>query len=237
MLTTTSHSTSIAAAPKYPSYRSFDEFIDLQNLRSLDSYLTRRIRRHISDGLDDFFVNQHVLESHAPYKPGVREIWLKRTLAGTPYDYLDINRTHLWQPTPEASEFTLLMEFIDTLPFESTGRILLIYDEGGNSVPAHRDHERTDICHDFIWFRTNLRKPFYVLNQNTGDKLYIDGYSAWFDTVNQYHGSDAAEGLTFSIRVDGQFTPEFRRMIPYVSHNAASTPAAWTQAAESGTYR
>jgi hypothetical protein len=162
---------------------------------------------------------------------------LKRTLPGTPYDYLDINRTHLWQLTPDASEFTLLMEFIDTLPFESTGRILLIYDEGGNSVPAHRDHDRTDICHDFIWFRTNLRKPFYVLNQNTGEKLYIDGYSAWFDTVNQYHGSDAVDGLTFSIRVDGHFTPEFRRTIPYASYNVAATPAIWTHSTEAGIYR
>ena len=211
----------------YPSYRSFDEFVDVETVRSLDAYLTQRIRRHITDGRDDFFVNEHVLEAGAPYKPGVREIWLKRTRPGTPYDYLDINRTRLWQVTREASEFTLLMDFINTLPFESTGRILLIYDEGGNSVPAHRDHERTDICHDFIWFRTNRRKPFYVLNQITGQKLYIDGYTAWFDTVNQYHGSDAVDGLTFSVRVDGHFTTEFRNRIPYASDNVASTPAVW----------
>ena len=216
-----------ARSDLYPSYKSFDEFIDLERLRSLDSYLNRKIRRHIAQGTDDFFVNEHVLEADAPYKPGVREIWLKRTVPGTPYDYLDIDRTHVWQPTEAASEFTLLMDFIDTLPFESTGRILLIYDEGGNSVPAHRDHERPDICHDFIWFRTNLRKPFYVLNQRTGERLYIDGYSAWFDTVNQYHGSDAADGLTFSFRVDGRFTPEFRRRVPYDTENIASTPAVW----------
>ncbi|PYS99158.1 MAG: hypothetical protein DMF63_13915 [Acidobacteria bacterium] len=222
----------LTASPCYPSYRSFDEFIDVEKLRSLDSYLTRHIRKHICDDRDDFFVNEHVLESDAPYRPGVREIWLKRTLPGTPYNYLDIDRTELWQLTPEAAEFTLLMEFIETLPFESTGRILLIYDEGGNSVPAHRDHERPDICHDFIWFRTNLRKPFYVLDPETGRKLYIEGYSAWFDTVNQYHGSDAVDGLTFSVRVDGHFSPEFRSRIPYAAQNAASTPAIWVGTAE-----
>ena len=216
----------------YPSYKSFDELIDIERLRSLDSYLTQRIKRHILDNTDDYFVNQHVLDAAAPYRPGVREIWLKRTIEGTPYDYLDIDRTCLWQETEQAEEFTLLMDFIDTLPFESTGRILLIYDQGGNSVPAHRDHDRKDICHDFIWFRTNLRKPFYVLNQYTGAKLYIDGYSAWFDTVNQYHGSDAANGLTFSVRVDGYFTPEFRHRIPYVAPNAASTPALWASRSE-----
>lgn len=211
----------------YPSYKSFDEFIDVVRLRSLDSYLTRGIRRHVEKGTDDYFVNQHVLENNAPYRPGVREIWLKRTLPGTPYDYLDIDRTELWQPAPEATEFTLLMDFIDTLPFESTGRILLIYDEGGNSVPAHRDHESVDLCHEFIWFRTNVRKPFYMLNQFTGEKLYVAGYSAWFDTVNQYHGSDAAEGLTFSVRVDGVFASGFRQRIPYTTENIAATAAVW----------
>lgn len=213
--------------PRYPSYKSFDEFIDVQRLRSLDTYLTRRIERHIQEDRDDYFVNEHVLESSSPYRPGVREVWLKRTIAGTPYDYLDIDRTDLWQLTEEANEFTLLMDFIDTLPFESTGRILLIYDAGGRSVPAHRDHERSDICHDFIWFRTNLRKPFYILNQFTGEKLYVAGYSAWFDTVNQYHGSDAADGLTFSFRVDGRFSREFRSQIPCSPANLASTPSVW----------
>ena len=217
----------IAGGALYPSYMSFDKFIDVDRLRSLDAYLTRRIRRHIQEDVDDFFVNQHVLDGSSPYKPGVREIWLKRTVPGTPYDYLDINRTHLWRLTDETSEFTLLMDFIATLPFESTGRILLIYDEGGRSVPAHRDHESTDICHDFIWFRTNLQKPFYVLNEVTAEKQYVDGYSAWFDTVNQYHGSDAVDKLTFSVRVDGVFNDEFRKQIPYVSGNAASTPTVW----------
>ena len=211
----------------YPSYIPFDEFIDVERLRSLDAYITQRIKRHVFDGHDDYFVNEHVLDATAPYRPGVREVWLTRTLRGTPYDYLDINRTHLWRRTEAADEFTVLMEFIDSLPFDSTGRILLIYDEGGRAVPAHRDHERSDICHDFIWFRTNLRKPFYLLNQYTGEKLYVEDYSAWFDTVNQYHGSDAAEGLTFSIRVDGHFTPEFRSRIPYVSTNIAATPSYW----------
>ena len=79
----------------YPSYKSFDELIDIERLRSLDSYLTQRIKRHILDNTDDYFVNQHVLDAAAPYRPGVREIWLKRTIKGTPYDYLDIDRTYL----------------------------------------------------------------------------------------------------------------------------------------------
>ena len=53
---------------------------------------------------------------------------------------------------------------------------------------------------------TNLRKPFYMLESTTGEKQYVESYSAWFDTVNQFHGTDAHQGPGFSIRVDGVFT-------------------------------
>ena len=119
------------------------------------------------------------------------------------------------------------MEFIETLPFERTGRIMIIYDNEGSEVPAHRDHLETEVCHDFIWFRTNLRKPFYVYNDHTREKLYVTSYSAWFDTVNQFHGSDGAGALSFSVRVDGVFSPDFRKQIPIPSKNLASTPALW----------
>lgn len=66
-----------------------------------------------------------------------------------------------------------------------------------------------------------------MLNEQTKEKKYVDGYTAWFDTVNQYHGSDAQEGLTFSIRIDGKFTDEFRAKIPKPKTNPASTASFW----------
>jgi len=226
-ISATGASTARGSDIKYPSFKSFDEFIDVQRLRSLDGYMTRRINRRIRETNDSLFLNQHRLDANSPYRPGAREIWLTRTKPGTPYDYLDLDRTELWEQTESAAEFTLLMDFIATLPFKSTGRILVIYDDTGAAVPAHRDHERRDICHDFVWFRTNLTKPFYVLNGATGEKLYVHSYSAWFDTVNQYHGSDAADGLSFSIRVDGHFTDGFGSRIPRSESEPASTPSVW----------
>jgi hypothetical protein len=105
--------------------------------------------------------------------------------------------------------------------------MLIIYDDTATSVPAHRDHLNTDVCNNFIWFRTNLKKPFYMLNHRTNEKLPVESYSAWFDTVNQFHGSDPQDGLSFSIRVDGIFTDEFRQRIPVPSSNLASMPALW----------
>jgi hypothetical protein len=213
---------------KYPSYVSFDKYLDVNQLKSLDTYVRERIKRH--SGLNnsaDFFLNEHRLDPAAPHETSVKEIWLTTTKPGTTYNYLDLNKTELWEPTQWAGEFSALMDFIATLPFQTTGRMLIIYDDSGSEVPAHRDHLETEICHDFIWFRTNLTKPFYMLNQHTGEKLYVDSYSAWFDTVNQFHGSDAKPGLSFSIRVDGIFNSEFRGQIPVPNSNLASTPAFW----------
>jgi hypothetical protein len=78
--------------------------------------------------------------------------------------------------------------------------------------------------------RTNFDKQFYLLNPDTDEKLYVDSHTAWFDTVNQYHGAEASDGLTFSIRVDGVFSDEFRRQIPFPSTNRSSAPALWAQA-------
>jgi hypothetical protein len=224
------HATPAAAVDariKYPCYKPLDEFVDVERLKSLDAYLTAGIKRHIAANRDEYFLNEHRLDAESPYRPGVREIWLTKTGPGVAYNYLDLDKTELWEPTPAAEEFSELTDFIETLPFKATGRILVIYDDAGAAVPAHRDHLSTEVCHQFVWFRTNLTKPFYVLNPQTGEKLYVESYTAWFDTVNQFHGSDAGRGLTFSVRVDGHFSDDFARRIPRPATNAASTPALW----------
>ena len=224
-----SNQSSRGSPPVYPSYKSLDEFIDLEALRALDPFLIERIQHHINAEKDDFFLNQHRLDANTPYQPGVREIWLSRTLPGTPYDYLDLDKPKLWQRTPEADEFAPLMTFIDTLPFKATGRILIIYDNGGNEVPAHRDHLDAETCHEFIWLRTNFDKSLYMLDPETGERLHVDSHSAWFDSVNQFHGADASKGLSFSIRVDGIFSDDFRSKIPFPPTNRSAAPSIWAQ--------
>jgi hypothetical protein len=210
----------------YPCYKSFDEFIDTQRLRSLDGYVTERIKRHLLLQQDiEFYTGPYRLDEAAPERPGSRMIYLAQSKLED--SYFDLDRTDLWQPTEEAREFGLLMDFIATLPFKATGRMLIMYDDVGRAGPAHRDHIETELCHEFIWFRTNFRKPFYMLDQRTGEKCYVESYSAWFDTVNQFHGTDGHDGLGFSIRVDGVFTDEFRQCIPRPEYNLASTPALW----------
>lgn len=211
----------------YPSYVDFDPFIDVARLKALDGFPCRADRHTHPTEQDSLFLNQHTLDRDAPYAPGVREIWLTRTLTGTPYDYLDLDRPQLWEPTEAAEEFAPLMEFIASLPFAAVGRALIIYDDGGNSVPAHRDHTDRDICHDFIWMRTRFNKRFYMLEPQSGAKSYVDTHAAWFDSVNQFHGADGAAELSFSIRVDGVFNDALRQQIPTAVTPRSATAAVW----------
>lgn len=215
----------------YPCYKSFDEFLDVEKLKNLDGYLTERILRHIAAKSESFFLNAYRLDSESPYQPGAREIWLSAPLPNRNLNltqaYDELDKPDVWIRTPLADEFEQLIEFVDTLPFESTSRILIIYDDAETFVPAHTDHLNSDVCHEFVWFRTNLRKPFYMLNAASGERNYVSSYSAWFDCVNQFHGTDPVKGLSFSMRVDGLFTAEFRQQIPIPEVNVASTPALW----------
>ena len=211
---------------RYPSYKSMDEFIDVGRLRSLDNYIRNKIKRRITETNDPkFYTGPYTLSEDKAGRPGSRMIYLAESKE--PDSYFDLDRTELWQRSNAANDFTLLMDFIETLPFKATGRMLIMYDDVPRAVPAHRDHTETEVLHDFIWFRTNRNKPFYMLNPQTGEKKLVEGYSAWFDTVNQFHGSDEIDKLAFSIRVDGVFTDEFKARIPMPATNRASTPSYW----------
>ena len=212
---------------EYPCYKSFDDLIDIGRLKSLDAYMTERVQRYARLPPTDYFENEHPLDANSPRRTSVREIWLSQLKSGVPYEYLDLDCAEVWERAPDADAFGEFMDFVETLPFKATGRMLIIYDDSGHAVPAHRDHLYTDLCHEFIWLRTNLAKPFYMLNPRSGARRYVESYSAWFDTVNQYHGSDAVPGLSFSVRIDGVFTDALRAAIPMPRVNPASAAALW----------
>lgn len=217
----------IDAHPPSPTYVDFDAFLDVERLKALDHYIRERLEGRLAAERDlRFYTGPFILQPEAPTLPGSRMV----SLTQGPDDYYDLDRSDLWQASAEAAEFSELMDFIATLPFAATGRMLIMYDPQGRAVTAHRDHDSTDLCHEFIWFRTNLDKPFYVLNPGTGEKRYVAGHSAWFDTVNQYHGADATGALSWSIRVDGRFTDALRALMPSTSGNPASRAALWARA-------
>src|SRR3990170_8107117 len=213
-------------SPRYPTYVDLYALIDVSRLTALDGYIRQRLERRLAAERDlRFYTGPFILNDDAPTLPGSRMVYLAKT--DKPDDYYDLDACENWHPSEEVGEFSELMDFIATLPFAGTGRMLIMYDAEGRAVTAHRDHDSQDLCHEFIWLRTNLDKPFYMLNPDTGEKSYVRGHSAWFDTVNQYHGADGTGGLSWSIRIDGRFTDEFRAQMPDASASRANAAALW----------
>ncbi|WP_375420530.1 hypothetical protein [uncultured Sphingomonas sp.] len=213
----------------YPCYKNLDAYIDVDRLVALDGFMTDRLSQRVAKAADRaFYTGPFLLDAQAPTLPGSQMVYLSRSRE--PDNYYDLDQTNLWEPTPDAAEFAPLMAIIATLPFAATGRMIIMYDGSGRAVSAHRDHDSAELCHEFIWFRTNLRKPFYMLDPETGERCTVGSHAAWFDTVNQFHGADASGGLSFSIRVDGVFSDEFRRNIPFPPTGRAAAPAIWAQA-------
>jgi hypothetical protein len=214
---------------RYPSYKNMDPFIDVDRLVGLDAFITERLRQRLCAAEDrQFYTGPFLLDANTPTLPGSRMIELSRSRE--PENYYDLDRVEIWEPTAEAEEFAPLMDFIATLPFAATARMLIMYDPSGRAVSAHKDHDSPELCHEFMWLRTNRSKPFYMLNPETGQRDYVAGHAAWFDTVNQFHGADASGGLSFSIRVDGVFADAFRSGIPFPSKNRAAAPSIWAMA-------
>lgn len=210
----------------YPCYKDLDRFIDIDQLRSLDGFLKNKIQNRVLAARDlAFYTGPFLLNEREPYLPGSKLIYLSRSRQ--PENYYDLDRTDLWEEGEEALEFAPLMDFIRTLPFKARGRMIVMYDDSGRAVSAHKDHDSQDLCHEFIWFRTSFNKPFYMLNPNTNEKLYVSSHSAWFDTVNQFHGADETGALSFSVRVDGVFSDEFRALMPATCGGNADAPAIW----------
>ena len=210
----------------YPSYKSMDELIDVDRLRSLDAVLCEQVTAFLAGGQAQAFDTGTLKKGlWKRRRPGSRVIELTST--DRPFRYFDLDEHELWKPTPHAERFPELTDFIATLPFRTTSRIVILCDERGRAVTTHRDHYRASVLHEFLWFRTNLAKPFFVTDRRFQKRLYLTSHSAWFDTVNQFHGSDPADTLTISIRVDGAFTDAFRARIPRPPINPASTPSFW----------
>jgi hypothetical protein len=210
----------------YPSYVDLDPLLDVGRLKALDGLLLDGVRRRIDEPRDlKFCTGPFVLNPTDARIPGPQMVYLSRPTV--PDNYYLLDRPECWEPTEAATEFAPLMDFIATLPFKATARMLIIYDQAGRAVPAHRDHDDIDLCHEFIWFRTNLDKPFYMLDPITNEKRYVRSHAAWFDTVNQFHGADGNGRLSISIRVDGIFDDDFRRRIPASIENKAAAPALW----------
>ncbi len=204
--------------PEYPCVVSLDPWIDLEAIPELDAFMVDALTTFHADveRRSALTVDDEPTKVHRIHLAR-RSAWAKPGPVG-PSLFHDFGNPELWEPRRHRQrEFAPLMEFIERLPLIHTARILIAYSFEGHGTPLHGDHPHDDLIQEFIWLRTNPTKRFYACNPSGEilDKCYVESHAAWFDTCGRYqrHASDDVEGLSFSVRIDGVFTPELRRVV------------------------
>ncbi len=104
-------------------------------------------------------------------------------------------------------------KLIEDKIFSFIGRAYIVSIESGGLSFEHFD-EPADAASpevsEFIHIRPDLIRPFYVYNPQTKTRHYIQTRVGWFNDKD-VHGGDIVFNPSYSIRIDGIFTNEFRQ--------------------------
>ena len=119
------------------------------------------------------------------------------------------------EPTSEAVElFPRTLKFIYSLSiFKAIGRVCIFGVDPSQHVTCHRDldPEQWQVNDELLMLSPRGNKRFYVFDPRTKTKHYIapDVKAYVFHDLN-YHGADSLPYFTYTLRIDGIYTDEFR---------------------------
>ena len=148
----------------------------------------------------------------------------------TNFDFHDCRKrrgsAEYWRHNSNANQLPGLVTFVHELPFfKETGKVTIILSSAYSRGVEHVDHKFDDLVSEFVWIRTGIgaHKRFFIRDSN-GVKRYVEkddqassdvgnqGYCVWFDDHHS-HCTETIVDASYSIRIDGVFTDEFRKYI------------------------
>jgi hypothetical protein len=130
-------------------------------------------------------------------------------------------KSYLRKSTADGTVWTANKEFFpdlinwiySELPFNEIGRILFFIHEHHCEIPIHRDGtEYHTHNNEFLWINPRSTKKFFIYNEETSEKNYVTTPVAFFNDLD-LHGGDPINSMSWSLRVDGKFTDEFRKQL------------------------
>lgn len=124
--------------------------------------------------------------------------------------------------TPDVEFFPELKLWLEQLVSNNVlqylGRVIFFKAEHDCLMPMHRDlilpneHDYFPHRHEFIHIRANLDKPFYIWNNETDEKILVESKATFFNDQD-WHAGGRINKQTYSLRIDGPFTDQFREKI------------------------
>ena len=161
--------------------------------------------------------------------------YLKMSMgAYDPYTYYYLYEEGDWNDrgaprnrTTEAEYFPNTVEWVektlDNNIFEHIGRVIFFVCEHDGIPFEHRDLDIKNGLNvikphrnEFIHIRPNTKKGFYIWDPEKQNKVYINSRCAWWNDVD-WHGGDKIMEQSYSLRIDGKFSEEFREKLG-ISH-------------------
>jgi hypothetical protein len=133
------------------------------------------------------------------------------------------NRSAPRKLTEEAEYFPNVVRWVESTIengiFEHIGRVIFFHCEADGIPFEHRDLDAKngiDVVkphrNEFIHIRPNTKKAFYVWDPETKNKTYLNTRAAWWNDVD-WHGGERIMEQSYSLRIDGKFTNEFRKKL------------------------
>jgi hypothetical protein len=121
--------------------------------------------------------------------------------------------------TPDIELFPELKVWLENLVTSNVlkhlGRVIIFKAEHDSLTHFHRDlimPDETDYFnhrHEFIHIRTRLDRDFCIWDEDTDTKILATPHAIFFNDQDWHNGGRCVK-QTFSIRIDGEFTEEFR---------------------------
>lgn len=132
------------------------------------------------------------------------------------------DRTAPRKLTEEAAYFPNVVNWVESMVgtiFEDIGRVIFFHVEADGLPFEHRDLDAKNGINvikphrnEFIHIRPNTKKGFYIWDPEKKNKVYINTRAAWWNDVD-WHGGDKIMEQSYSLRIDGKFTEEFRQKL------------------------
>ncbi len=110
-----------------------------------------------------------------------------------------------------------IFSFKDAGIFKSLHSATLMVLEAGGIPWEHCDPETSyedteDFIPEFIHFKTDLERPFYMIDPQSKERTYINTRVAWWNE-RDWHGGEPIHRPTYTLRINGRFSTEFKQKI------------------------